>query len=191
MNRHLKILFSFSVIFTILSCKKQAQQPVEKQEYTQYFNALVDSIPIQIKNSFDKDRSNFMGSWTGVGMKNGDQMEMYTVKAVLPKEQFPSKSVLNFQIFDIKRKAYHINSNYLEAFSTHIFLVKNAGTATQAIYTTNDLKKPFEIEITKYEFPNGRHPPIVGGKLNGVLYNEKSTADSISIYNGNFEVRFW
>ncbi|MBB2148262.1 DUF5025 domain-containing protein [Pedobacter gandavensis] len=192
MNKYLKILFTLSTIPTVLSCTKQEEQPLKKPEYKQYFNAEINNKSIQIQNNLFKDRENLTGSWTGVGMNNRDQIDMYTVRVILPKAQFPSNSVLNFQVFDIKKKAYYLNdaAKYLERLSTHIFLAKNSGTDSTVLYTTNNLKKPFEIKITKYELLNDSFVPIVGGKLYGVLYNVKNMTDSVTIYNGDFEVRF-
>lgn len=191
-NNILKTLLCFTILFIFYSCKKNTEQTEEKQEYTQYFNALIANKSIAIQNSHSKNRNLFRGSWTGVDMINGDQIEMYTVKTILPKEVLNMNAELNFQIFDIKKKIYFINEDdiYKKDFSTHIYLKKHEDLNNETIYTTRKVKKPFEIEITKYEFPNESLIPILGGNFNGVLYNVKDITDSITIKNGNFEVQY-
>ncbi len=193
-NATLKISFCLTAILALSSCKKEIAQTQKKQEYIQHFNATVAGKSVRIQNSLNKDRIQFNGSWTGVGMGNGTQLEMYTVRVTLPKEVLgrADESKLRFQIFDIQRKEYQINGDklYEKDFSTHIYLQNSVGKSNDVIYTTSSLKKPFKIEITKYELPKGSLVPIVGGKLNGVLYNTKDLTDSILIHDGDFEVRF-
>ncbi|WP_316821221.1 DUF5025 domain-containing protein [Pedobacter gandavensis] len=191
-NAHLKLLLCFIVLLICYSCKKEKAPTKEETEYTQYFNAVIGSKPITIQNSLAKDRNLFKGSWTGVGMSNGNQIEMYTIKAILPKETLKAHAELNFQIFDIKKNTYHIdNADFFEkSLSTYIYLKKYDDLNNEAIYSTDKTKKSFEIEITKYEFPNESLTPVVRGTLSGVLYNVKDLRDSITIKNGDFEVRY-
>ncbi|MBC8986705.1 DUF5025 domain-containing protein [Pedobacter sp. N36a] len=191
-NTHLKLLLCFTVLLICYSCKKEIVQTKEETEYTQYFSAVIGSKSITIQNSLSKDRSLFKGSWTGVGMSNWDQIEMYTIKTILPKEALKVNAELNFQIFDIKKNTYHIDkADFFEkSLSTYIYLKKYDDFNNETIYSANKAKKPFEIKITKYDFPNESLTPVVRGTLSGVLYNVKDLRDSITIKNGDFEVRY-
>ncbi|MCX2450124.1 DUF5025 domain-containing protein [Pedobacter sp. PLR] len=192
-NTYLSVLLCLMIGFSLSSCTKEQVQQEEKQAFTQYFKGTVGTQAINVRNTLrDDDRSQLQGSWSGLDIAIGNQIEIYTVNVKLPKELLntTNEAKLRFQINNIQKKQYQINVDdpYETDFGTFIYLMKNPGLDNQVIYQTSSLKKPFNIEITKYEFPNGDILPMVGGKLNGVLYNEKNLMDSVVIQNGDFEV---
>lgn len=194
MSRYFSMLSCLIVIGTFYSCKKESAETPKKQEHLQYFKATVDNKPVGIELPMGENRELYNGSWTGVGMANGEEKEMYTVHVALPKELLNSNrgSVLRFQIFDIKKKEYQISNDAPgpNNLSSHVFLWKDAGAEGETTYSTSSLKKPFKVEITKYESPYKSNLRTVGGKLSGVLYNTKNLMDSIVIQNGSFEVGY-
>lgn len=191
-----KSFLAFGIgLFTILglsSCKKQISEKAEEPIRVQYLKAEIGSQSIDIRKT-DNDRNLFYGSWTGVGMATGTQIDMYSVELNLSKVLLVSNEVskLRFQIFDIKTKQYQIDHDFSFPidFTTYIYMIKNAGGKNEVIYSTSRLKKPFSIEVKRFEYPNDSIIPIVGGKFNGVLYNTKNLKDSVVIENGEFEVR--
>ncbi|MEE1947089.1 DUF5025 domain-containing protein [Pedobacter sp. KR3-3] len=182
-----------ALLFT--ACKKDdiAKKP-QKEEYIQFFDAQIGGQQVAIRNSIDKNRSVFQGQWTGVGNGKGETVDMYTVNVQLPNDKATDliETRLRFQIFDIEPKAYQISGQvkYYETFGTYIGLSKKLDNGSWSLYVPQVNKKPFEVGITKYQFVYGSGVPIVGGTLNGTLYNEKNLQDSIVIKNGKFEVRY-
>jgi hypothetical protein len=176
------------------ACKKESiPQKEEKQEYVQFFGAVINNNNINVLNTQSKDRWKLHGQWTGVGMGDGRQIPMYTVDVTLPKEatQDLYDPKLRLQLFDIHHGLFLLDGTnaYSESFASHIAIFKGSGNDFKA-YVAHPSKKPFAVEITKYEYPEGSGVPYVGGKLNGVLYNENNLQDSVVIKNGQFEVRF-
>lgn len=189
--------YLFALLCFITACKKEPiPAKEEKQEFIQYFGAVINDVNVNIRNTQDKDRTKLHGQWTGVGMGNGQQIPMYTVDVNLPKEapQDLFEPKLRLQIFDIHHGLFLLDgtNSYYESFASHIALFKRYGNGNNEVksYVAHPSKKPFAVEITRYEYPEGSGVPYVGGKLNGVLYNEKNLQDSIVIKNGQFEVRY-
>jgi ferredoxin len=189
--------YCIALLLCVAACKKEAiPQKEEKQEFVQFFGAVINDTNINILNTQSKDQSKLHGQWTGVGMANGREIPMYTISVVLPKDTpqdlFDPK--LSVQIFDIHPGLFLLNgaNSYYEDFASHIVLLKRYGSNNGDFkaYVAHPSKKPFEVEITRYQYPEGSIVPYVGGKLNGVLYNEKNLQDSIVIKSGKFEVRF-
>ncbi|WP_316753800.1 DUF5025 domain-containing protein [Pedobacter gandavensis] len=192
-NRCLSVILCLTIGFSLSSCTKEEVQQEEKKAFIQYFKANLGSQTMNVSNALkDDDRSQLQASWTGVDIAIGKQLEVYVVNVKLPKALLNTtkESHLKFQIYDIKKKQYQINVDdpYETDFGTFIYLVKNPGMDNEVEYTTSSFRKPFVLEITKYERPNGDIVPVVGGKLNGVLYNPKNLMDSVVIQNGDFEL---
>lgn len=195
MNTNLKIWLYLLIFLSFSSCKKEESKKEDNIEYIQYFSAKIGGKNIDIKNSINGDRFKLHGSWTGI---NNDEVHVYQVKVNLPEERneiVKYETLLNFQIYDIERnKVNNIIDNefYQNDFNSYIFLSKTMidDDKNYTIYSPNTNKKPFKIEITKYQFIKDSLVPIVGGKLNGVLYNKKNLLDSVIIKDGIFEVRF-
>ena len=192
MKTHLKFVGLLLLAITFLSCKKDKIEIPVKPVYIQYFNANIAGKDLNIKGSLGENRGVFRGSWTVLGYGNGIDKDLYRVDVAIPNRISNSSSAqLSFQIFDIKQKPYTISSAraYLESFSSNIYLIVKSSTSSD-VYTTSELKKPFVVNITKYEKQKDGSSPFVGGKIDGVLYNTKNLQDSIVIRDGVFEVRF-
>ena len=192
MKTHLNFAGLLLLAITFLSCKKDKIEIPVKPVYIQYFNANIAGKDLNIKGSLGENRGVFRGSWTVLGYGNGTDKDLYRVDVAIPNRISNSSSAqLSFQIFDIKQKPYTISSAraYLESFSSNIYLIVKSSTSSY-VYTTSELKKPFVVNITKYEKPKDGSLPFVGGKIDGVLYNTKNLQDSIVIRDGVFEVRF-
>ncbi|WP_316839797.1 DUF5025 domain-containing protein [Pedobacter gandavensis] len=179
--------------FSLSSCKKESPVKEEKKADIQYLKATIDGQSISLQKT-DNDRTVFYGSWTGLGMGNGAKIDIYTVDVNLPKASLSSTDVfrLSFQIYDVKKRKYEMEGDLSDRtdFGAYIYAVKKPDLGENVLYSTSSLKKPFHIEITKYEYPKNSLIPIVGGKFNGVLYNTKNLLDSIVVKNGEFEVRY-
>lgn len=182
------------------SCSKDKniiEKPIQK-EYTQHFEAVIAGKSIAVENTISKDRDILSGQWTGIGMSDGSAKSLYNVLVRLPKGFLDNdlEPVLRFQVDDIKVGYFNItgeNDRYENLEGSHIVLSawgKNGNSDDAIVYTANPDKKPFSLEITRYEYLSGSAIPIVGGKLSGVLYNEENVQDSITIRNGVFEVRY-
>lgn len=163
----------------------------EEQEYIQYFEALINGKEVRVESSYSKNRENLRGSWTGVSFGNGPQIAMYTINVTFPgEEEFVPK--LRFQVFDLskrKQEVTHENS-YHENFGTYVVYVKDPENEEDEATVYAPGSKPFIIEITKIDYPEGSSIPYVGGTLNGVLYSRDNPKDSVIIENANFEVRY-
>lgn len=191
---NLKVTALIFIGVSFFSCKKDKIETPVVEKYTQYFNANINGKPLSITGSMGENRNIFSGSWTGIGYNDGSQKEMYRVDVSIPNPVLNSTSNarLSFQIFNIQPKLYAISSakSYRESFSTGIYLVSDLNLNSSKVYTTNEVKKAFQIDITKYERPKDGTLPIVGGKINGTLYNTDNLQDSIVIKDGVFEVRY-
>ncbi|MFD2289087.1 DUF5025 domain-containing protein [Pedobacter petrophilus] len=194
MKTYLKITSFLFVSLSFFSCEKNITETTIKEKYTQYFNANIAGQSLNIKGSIDENRDIFSGSWTGVGNSDGTQKDMYRVKVTVPRTFLNTTldAKLSFQVYDIKPGIYLLSDAkaYQKDFANHMYLATNVGLENSNFYTTNEQKNPFKIEITKYEKPKDSSVPIVGGKINGTLYNIKNLRDSIVIKDGVFEVRF-
>lgn len=189
-----RFFFAIVAVMLLFSCKKQKTEAPVKEPYIQFINVQIAGKYLEIKGSIDRNRDIFSGSWTGIGYGDGTQKEMYTVNVIVPNTFLNTTlaSRLQFRIFDIEKKEYRLSGNdpYKQSFASSISLVTNLGLADSKVYTTNETKPPFKIEINRYEKPKGSGVPFVGGKLSGVLYNVKNLQDSIVIKDGVFDVRF-
>ncbi|WP_175635205.1 DUF5025 domain-containing protein [Pedobacter ghigonis] len=189
-----RFFFTLLVVMLLFSCKKQKTEAPVKEPYVQFINVQIAGQNLEIKGSIDKNRDKFSGSWTGIGYGDGTQKEMYTVNVIVPKTflntTFDSK--LQFRIFDIEKKEYKLSENdpFKQSFASGIYIVTNLGMADSKVYTTNETKPPFKVQITRYEKPKDSGVPFVGGKISGTLYNVKNLQDSIVIKDGVFDVRF-
>ena len=197
-----KTTFSLLLAAGLLSfsCSKDKaiiDKPIQK-EYTQHFEAVIAGKSVAIENTISKDRDILSGQWTGIGMSDGSAKSLYNVLVRLPKGLLDNnlEPVLRFQIDNIQIGYFNItgiNDRYENLEGSHIVLSawgKNGNSEDAVVYTANPDKKPFGLEITRYEYLSGSTIPIVGGKLSGVLYNEEDVQDSITIRNGVFEVRY-
>ncbi|MBS7566582.1 DUF5025 domain-containing protein [Mucilaginibacter sp. Bleaf8] len=172
----------------MISCSKKEAVEESTPEYVQFFKASVNGKPMAVENTMRKDRENLSGSWTGLGFASGEQKELYTISVALPSETKPSETAkLRIHIWEVKEGTFTISNTIPNNLLTesHILLWKSNNT-----YTPNNHAKPFTVRITKYERPAGSSIPTVGGQLNGVLYNEQNSQDSVVIKDGSFEVRF-
>ena len=178
----------------LCSCKKQNAEVPVKTPYVQFIKMQIAGQPLEIKGSIDQNREIFSGSWTGIGYGDGTQKEMYTVNVTVPKTFLNTTTDSKFQvrIFDIEKKEYLLSDSdpYKQSFASSIYLVTNLGSADLKVYTTNETKPPFKVQITRYEKPKDSGVPFVGGKLNGTLYNVNNLQDSVVIKDGVFDVRF-
>lgn len=183
-----------------ISCEKAKKNDPDAEKstapFSQHFYAFINNKPITVHSSLEKNRDLFNGQWTGIGMPNGSNINLYKVNVVLPEEGSAGglHSDLKFQIYNISKKTFLITGkdNYYNVTGTYIALKKQTGPAEtdQKIYVAKPGKKPFEVQIITYESIKGSLVPLVEGKLNGVLYNVKNPLDSVVIKNGDFRVRF-
>jgi len=178
----------------LCSCKKPNAELPAKMPYVQFIKMQIAGQSLEIKGSIDQNRDKFSGSWTGIGYGDGTQKEMYTVNVTVPKMFLNTTTDSKFQvrIFDIEKKEYLLSDSdpYKQSFASSIYLVTNLGSADLKVYTTNETKPPFKVQITRYEKPKDSGVPFVGGKLNGTLYNVNNLQDSVVIKDGVFDVRF-
>lgn len=194
------IVFLIVIALVGISCEKTKKDGLEEDQsaqiFSQHFYAFINDKPITVHSSLEKDRANFNGQWTGIGMANGGNINLYKVNVLLPKEISKEgyTSDLKFQIYNISKKTFLITGkdDSYNVKGTYIALRKKTGPAEtdQKVYAANTKKKPFQIKITNYETIKGSLVPSVEGRLDGVLYNIKNSRDSIIIKNGEFKVRF-
>ncbi|PYF77124.1 DUF5025 domain-containing protein [Pedobacter nutrimenti] len=184
------LLLSMFIIFTICACKKEhpIPKPPPEKEYVQYFKGFISEKPLLVT------QSGISGDWTGLSSVSAPDMEVYRVIVNL-QETYAGRlqtSFLRFQLFNMKNRTFKISGHepILDLRNSYIFLNKKLGPNDEdaKFYTPNNLKKPFEINITRYEYLKNSGLPYVKGTLNGVLYNIKDITDSIVIRDGDFDV---
>ncbi|WP_295767729.1 DUF5025 domain-containing protein [uncultured Mucilaginibacter sp.] len=185
----LNMSLTLSAALSITSCSKTRVAKPQPEEFVQHFKANIAGKEISIENTRDRNRTQLTGQWTGLGNGDGTEKSIYTVDVILPADISPisAQARLRVQVENVKKGEFLItgeNKDYPPYKS--LISLRNSNIS----YSANTAKKPFEVEITRYEYPYGSMVPYVGGKLNGVLYNEKNLQDSIIIKDGTFEVRF-
>jgi hypothetical protein len=194
-------LFIIALFPLLLSACKQEQTPApQKESYVQFFTGAINNKRVDIKTqttvTYQACEScnieSISGDWTGFTSINKDA---YAVTVFLAKEnpadaQMPK---LKFRIFDIKPATFKITGeeDIYSPLATYIVLLKKGKTdAESTFYTANQQYKPFEITINKYVFNPDSGLPVVGGRLNGVLYNTTNHQDSIVLKDCTFEVKY-